>query len=167
MTFQKCKSILFSDDALVNNYFLVIFFAPTAQNEGGLSGIYWSSYGALWPPIDRHKHFPFMLYRRLYGLVAIHSNIRSRQTMALRHPFHSQSYRAFRHQNLPVRLQYLPACSIFGILSGHEFYCSIPDLKQAMYVAACPILVKRGGACRSDTGDKKAEKGGAHAFIPS
>lgn len=36
-----------------------------------------------------------------------------------------------------------------------------------MYVTACPILVKCGGECRGDTGDKKAEKGGAHAFIQS
>ena len=65
------------------------------------------------PLVDGDEHYPFLLYRGLYGLVATYSNIRSRQAMALRNPFHAQRSRTFGHQNLPVRLHGLPLCSIF------------------------------------------------------
>jgi hypothetical protein len=60
-------------------------------------------------------------------------------------------------------------CSVFGIFCCHELDCGLPDLKQAMYVTAGSIFVKRGSECRSDTSDKKkrAGKGSAHALIPS
>jgi hypothetical protein len=100
------------------------------------------------PLVDGDEHYPFLLYRGLYGLVATYRNIRSRQAMALRNPFHAQRYRTFGNQNLPVRLHCLPLCSIFQILCCNKLYRSLPYFKQSMYVTACPILVKRAGKCR-------------------